>query len=253
MPVFLSQRIYDALYLRTRLLKRVFFRLWKHAFISNARKLIGNVVYESQESVSLATASIVLCTFGRFSDFLILSHLFFDKQLAFIAPRTLPREKVIGQLRSVSHVLYLDNDRMGYSFFRQVLGILRDYNRSIVISPEAAQRYASWLYVDSAVIVRIAMIANAPIIPVVFNWSKNGEGTGKRSNKCDVWIGKSIYISPSSPDFKDVFFRKKGFRKFKDLSDEDLHEIGSRIFSKLKVPSLAYGTNLSQEMATGIF
>jgi hypothetical protein len=69
------------------------------------------------------------------------------------------------------------------------------------------------------------MMANVPIVPVVTSW-----GNGK----CRVWVGSRIFISPRSEEFKDIFFKRKGLRKFKELPREDLMVIGQRIFSKLE-------------------
>lgn len=215
----------------------MWFRLWKSATISKAKSMLGDVQYEANTALS-SVPSIILSSFNQLSDFLILSYLFKDQDLTFLATRTVPKSKISSWLCSVNHVLYVDDYEMGYPLFREILEILRDFNRSIVISPEAAKQYASNFPVNPAVIAKIAMIANAPIIPVRFNRSK-------LQNKCDAWIGKRIYISPRADEFKDIFFKQRKFRKFSNLPPEDLSEIGERIFAKLKNPKGVNGSNLS--------
>lgn len=246
-------QFFEGIYLRTRLLKRVTFRLWKSFVLSRAKPLIGEIKHESLESFSSNVPAIILSSFNRFSDFLILTYLFQHKDLTFIGTRGLPNEKILNQLRAVNHVLYLDDNKIGYSFFKNFHSILCDYNRSVVISPEAAEQYAKHVAINPAVIVRIAMTASVPIIPVRFDWQEKEKGSDKGIQKCDIWVGKSIYISPRAEEFRDIFFKRRGARKFMHLPYDDLAEIGSRIFLKLKGSNPSYGASIPQEMGKRIF
>ncbi|MBI4430792.1 MAG: hypothetical protein HY587_03655 [Candidatus Omnitrophica bacterium] len=237
-------KLVEGLNLRARLLRRTTFRLWKSIILSKAKALIGNVNYESVEPSYSSIPVIILSSFNCFSDFLVLSYVFRDKDLTFIAGRGLPVEKSIEWLRSVNHVLYVDNNQFGYSFLKNLLSMLRNLNRSVVIPPEAALRYAGGLSVNPAVIVRIAMAASVPIIPVRFTWRAENGQLSRGIQKCDVWIGKTTYISPRTEEFHDVFFKKRGARKFRDLPDEDLAEIGSRIFAQLRGSNSFNGSHL---------
>lgn len=238
----------DGFHLRTRLLRRVTFRLWKSFALSSAKPLVQEVRYEVPDQSSLSMPAIILSSFSKLSDFLILSHLFRDKELTLIMPRSLPKDKDIDLFRSINHVLYLE-DRVGYKFFREILMILRDFNRCIVISPDAAKRYVSHVPVDPGVVAKIAMLANVPIVPVVLQWDSKKRLFNGRSERCTIWIGKRIYISPRNEEFKDIFFKRRGVRKFVKLPQEDLIELGGRIFSKLKGPGEPYGANLPEELA----
>lgn len=224
----------NGLVLRTRLLRRMMFRLWKSLVLSGTRSLVSNVRYDSPEILTSPSPVIFLTTFSRPAEFVVLSSLFSDKDLTFIAPRNLPNNKYLDVTRSINHVIFLD-EHLGFRFFRQLLATLRNFNRSLVISPFAAARYAPTLPMDPGVIVRISMLANVPLVPVVFRWS------GKQ---CEVSVGKKVFISPRSSEFKDIFFKTRGARKFRNLSQEDLAEIGSRIFSKISWRGLN-GPNLS--------
>ncbi len=217
--------------LRTRLLKRVYYRVWKSYFLVQAQKLIAGVEYETKESLSSSMPAIVLATFNRIQDYLILAYLFRDRDLAFIAPRSLPDEKMIHHLLAVNHVVYFEQ-KIGYSFFRNLLSTLRDFNRTVVASLEAARSYARYVLINPAVLIRIAMKANVPIIPVTLSWQP-GHGTMADRSKCKVRIGKQMFISPRTAEFKDIFFKKRGVRKFSRLPNEDLTEIANRVMSKL--------------------
>ncbi len=238
--------ILDEIYLRTRLLRRIVFRMWKFFVVSKAKNLIGEIKHESPGSATASVPAIILSSFNSPLDFLILTYLFLHKDLTFIATRTLPKEKLINALRSVNHVLYYDQFKSSYPFFKGVFTVLRDFNRSLVISPEAVRQYMSNIKVDPAVIVKLAMIANVPIIPVSLNWQEK-KLAGCHPGLCNIWIGKNIYISPRAEEFKDVFFKRRGARKFRNLPYEDLQEIGNRIFSKIEAVNFN-GPGISKEM-----
>lgn len=221
----------NSIYLRTRLVTRVGYRIWKSSILSSAKFLIRNVSYESGERIHSKLPAIILSTFTNLSDFLILSYLFQEKELTFIAPPNLPSEKLIMKLQAINHILYLDDKQKAYGFFKRLLTTLRDFNRSLVISPDAAQKYAEHISIDPKLLCRIAMITNVPLIPVILKWS---DRENERHKKCSVHIGKQIFVSPRSSEFKDIFFKSRGPRKFRNIPDEDMVEIGRRILSKLK-------------------
>lgn len=231
----MANQILEGVHLRARLLRRVTFRFWKSFVLSRAKPLIGKIEYESLENFPSNVPAIILSSFNNFSDFLILAYLFQDKELTFIATPRLPNEKTLNQIRSINHILYWYDKQSGYSFFRKVLSILRDFNRSIVIAPDATTRYANNLTIDPTLIVKLAMIANVPILPIIIRWQEESEHAGAL-RKCEVTIKRRIYISPKAEEFRDVFFQRRGTRKFKKLSREELSEIGRRIFLKITAP-----------------
>ena len=229
--------------LRARLLKRVTYRTWKGIVLSRGKKLIGNLVVESSSTLSSSVPAIVISSFNSLEDFMVLSYLFREKELTFIAPRNLPADGMIDLLCSINRVYYLDDKQLGYRFFKRVLGILRDFNRSVIISPEAAATYANQIPVNPAVIVRLAMAANVPIIPVVLTSQKDQKQPGGKSKR-NVWIGKKIYVSPKAEEFRDIFFKQRGRRKFSELPKEDFIEMGQRVFNKLRQTKDFNGSNL---------
>ncbi|MFH0984050.1 MAG: hypothetical protein V1882_00790 [Candidatus Omnitrophota bacterium] len=215
--------------IRVRLFRKLIYRLWKWTVLADAKSYIYKINDESKQASALLTPAIVLSTFSRPLDFLILFYLFQEKELTFISPRNLPFEKNFLRLSSIARMLHFDG-LIGYSFFRKLLAALRDFNRSVVISPQAISRYAGHIPIDFSVVARIAMAANVPIITVIMKWQNDVESR----KGCQVQIRKKVYVSPRSEEFKDVFFKQKGLRKFRKLPKEDLTVIGQRIFSMLE-------------------
>lgn len=219
-----SSKALREIQLRLRLFQRVLYRVWKTIVLSRAKSIIQSIDFETEETAQLSTPAIFLSSFETPLDFWVLSYLFQEKELTFLAPRNLPEEKMLERLQKINRILYLD-EKINFRFLRELLASLRDFNRSIVISPQAAVKYMSKIPVDPVVVVRIAMMANVPIIPVVTRWQEG---------KCRVWVGSRIFISPRAKEFRDIFLKRKGSRKYRDLPAEDLITIGRRIFSKLQ-------------------
>lgn len=219
--------------MRTRLVRRAGYRLWKSFLLNKAKSLIQKVKYEQEDRSFWMMPAIILSSYSRLSDFLILSYLFREKELTLILPDHLPSDRLINVLRATNHLVRLGTRGVGYSFFREILKVLRNYNRSIVISPDAARMYMPEMPIDPRVIVRIAMMANVPIVPVVMRWSRSSMKASKGQDECEIWIRKKIFISPQNQEFSDIFFKAHGVRKFRKLAPEDFSAIGNRIFSKI--------------------
>lgn len=244
-----STLILQAIQLRARLLRKVYFRLWRYFVFLKAKALIEKVELESSAASINSTPAIILTTFKSPEDFLVLSYLFRQVDLTFIAPINLPEDKIIRKICSINFVLYIRQNLSNFSFFKNLFSILRDFNRSVVISLDAAKIYASDMKIDPISIVRLAMKASIPIIPVVFTW-----GIGlKNMKRCHVKIGRKIFISPRTNDFKDIFFKRRGNRKFSRLQHEDFQEIAKRIFSRLNTGGHSFGPNVPTEMGAGAF
>lgn len=245
-----SSLFFNGLQLRTRLLRRAAFRAWKHLFLSQAPSLLRTVRPESRDTLLSSSPAIILSSYEDPADFLVLAWLFRRQELTFLSTKSLPALRIFERLRSVSHVLYAEPDELGYPFFKRLLEILRDFNRSLVVSPEAVQRYAPKIVVNAAVLARIAMTANVPFIPVHLKWHLSRSPLGWTKKKCEVKVGRKIYISPLAPEFRDLFFKQRGVRKFRNLSPEELEEVGRRVFSRLERLKEADGPDLPEEVGT---
>lgn len=221
----LSINLSSGLWLRMRLIRRYFYRLRRAIVTAHVRLFIKDVLWLHPDSSTSTVPVILLTSFQRLLDFWVLAYIFKDRELVFIALERLPDSKIINSIKKHNHMLYLS--KPGYSFFKRIMESLRNFNRSLVLSPEASEFYAG-LPMDPRVVVRIATMANVPILPVAIDWEKCRSG-----EKCVVTVGKSTYISPRSEEFRDIFFKKRVPRKFSRLPPEDLSEIGRRIISKL--------------------
>ena len=105
---------------------------------------------------------------------------------------------------------------------------LRNFNRAIILFPKFELDISKELVIDPSVVVRIAMMASVPIIPVSITWESS------QAAKCSVRVGKRCFVSPASAEFRDIFFKRMGTRKFSRLDRDELKVVAERIFSRLE-------------------
>jgi 1-acyl-sn-glycerol-3-phosphate acyltransferase len=222
--------------LRSRLLRKYFYRIWKSSVIARAQKQILSVHNESSSSVDATGPAVVLCRLRSVRDLYVLMYLFRGREFSFVGLRSLQTQKTFKELASLNRVIFMDPGGKMYPFLRELLVSLRNFNRTVILFPKVEFGDARDLLLDPVVVVRIAMMANVPIVPVSVNW------TDPRELKCNVNIGKRFFVSPASQEFRDIFFRRKGTRKFSRLDHDELKMVAGRIFSKLEP---ANGSNLS--------
>lgn len=228
-----------------RLLRRLFYRTWKTFVVQQTYKLISSIEYEVNGKTTVSMPTIILSTYTKPDDFMVLMHVFKDHDLTLIAPEELPNDKIISKLKILNRLIRVKNNKFDFYFLREFLATLQRFNRSIVVTPDAGYKFITNFAFDHINLVRIAMMANVPIQPVILNWDVSKSLTTNTHKKCKVFVGKRVFISPRNLEFKDVFFRRKGKRKYSKLLKEECNEIGIRIFSKFNQLKDKYGSNLS--------
>jgi hypothetical protein len=172
--------------------------------LSQAKYLIDNIICSDHELFNSDKPAVLVSTFDRPEDFLVIAYLFRNKDLTFLSVRNLPDNSILDRLKRVSNVLYFEGKNLQYSFLRHLYSILRDYNRSVVLSADAAKIYAQGQSIDPNFILRIARKAAVPIIPVRITW-KNVARNGKmrQTETCDVYIDDEVNVSEGKLKVKD--------------------------------------------------
>ena len=233
----------SGLVMRGRLIRRLFFKARKALTIWRASRIVAAVNFEAGDEQMVSLPTLILCTYTKVEDFLALAHVFREHDLVLVIPWDAHQKADIKNIDKLHQMLSLGPQGFDFSFFRQLLTDLRSYNRSVVVAPAAGAKFINDFLFDPVSLVRLSVKANVPIQPVVIEW---GEGQKSVSNRqCRVWVGKRIFISPKHSDFQDIFFRRRGVRKFSKLSREEYAEIATRIFNKFEQMKKKYGSNLS--------
>jgi hypothetical protein len=88
--------------------------------------------------------------------------------------------------------------------------------------------------------VKLAIKNNVPVLPVVFKGAYEAWPPHRklpRFKKCEIYLKKKIYVSPSTQIFKDVFFHRNHTKKFDKLSRRDYQIIAFRLMEIIRVIS----------------
>jgi len=161
------------------------------------------------------------------------------KQTVFVAMKGLIQRSFVGWFMKLDIIIYVDRDKPGYKFFKDLIWHIREQGRQAVIFPEGTRSRTGKMITPKPGFVKLAMRTGVPVIPVAFKGTYEILPAHKqipKLRKCDIYVGKKIYISPSNPEFYDVFFRRqREGEQFKALQDEELLEIAFRIMDKVRV------------------
>ena len=207
----------------TRLLVFLFFRLW-------IKEVSGF------DNVPAQGPALLVSNHLSYYDFLILGCLF-RQQIVFLAVKKISQTFFVRWFTKMHIVVYVDRDRPGSTFFREVLRHL-EAGKLVVIYPEGTRSRTGKMLKPKPGFVKLAMVANLPIIPIAMKGTYEILPPHKhipRLTKCKVIVGKRMYVSPENPVFSDVFFQHRGDRKFRNLTAEQMQEVAIRIMDKVRM------------------
>ena len=207
----------------TRLILALFLRTW-------VREVIGI------ENIVLDSPAIFVSNHLSYCDFLIIGSLL-RKYIVFVANKEINQTFFFGWFTKVNHVVYVDRDNPGFSFFKDILRHL-EKGRSIVIYPEGTRSRTGKMFKPKEGFVKLAIKARVPIIPVAMKGTYEILPPHRfipRLKRCSVIIGERIFISPENNIFKDIFLRRKNSGKSTNLTKEETKEIAFRIMDRIRV------------------
>jgi 1-acyl-sn-glycerol-3-phosphate acyltransferase len=169
-------------------------------------------------------------------DFLVFGSLL-NHYSVFVASKKVGESFLVGWFTKLSHVVYVDQERPGFTFFRDIIRHL-EKGRSVIIYPEGTRSRTGKMFKPKEGFVKLAIKANVPIIPVAMKGTYEILPPDKhipRLKRCKITIGQKIYISPENPMFKDISFIKKDVNKSFTLNNEDTQKIAFRIMDKIRL------------------
>lgn len=220
---------------RFRLLRRLRFRILRLLIFFIWRLWVAEV--HGFQKIPMNEGAVIVSNHLSYFDFWILSAVL-KHNTVFIAVKNLDKRGIVGWTMKLNTIVYVDRDKPGASFFKKIMWYLTDQARSVVIYPEGTRSRSGRMLVPKPGFVKLALKAGVSIIPVAMRGTYDvlpPEGHFPRFRKCDVYILDKTYISPSNPEFYDIFFGKKGDRRFEDLNDDELQEIAFRIMDRVRM------------------
>lgn len=198
-----------------------FFRLWLKEI-------------DGFKNIPLQGPALLVSNHLSYYDFLVLGAIF-RSQIVFLAVEKINKTFLINFLTKLHIVIYLDRENPGISFFKEVMRQFES-RKIVVIYPEGTRSRSGKMGRPKPGFVKLAMKANVPIVPIAMQGTYDILPPNKKIpklRKCRIVAGEKIYIAPSNEMFKDVFFEKRGFRKFSNLTKDQMQIIADRIMEKV--------------------
>ena len=203
----------------TRLLVYIGFRLWL--------KRIHNV-----RGLPEKGPAIIISNHTSYYDWSVLSAVYNKKYLVFLGARELLNRPIVSWLMKLNILIYVDREHPGFSYFREVVRRLKQ-GHIVVIYPEGKRSNSGKMIQPKTGFVKLAMIADAPIIPIGMKGTYDILPPHKkipRFRKCEIYVDKPIFINRKNPLFKDIFSKEHDDH---NLSEHGLAEIAVRIMDRI--------------------
>lgn len=222
--------------IRYRFLRRIRFRVLRLFIFFIWRLWVGKIY--GFERIPLNEPVIIVSNHLSYFDFWILSAML-RRNTVFVAVRGLDKRSFVGWTMKLNTIIYIDRDKPGCAFFKNLMWQLQEQRRSVVIYPEGTRSRSGKMLTPKPGFVKFAIKVGIPVLPIAMRGTYEIMPPHKRTprlKKCDVYVLDKTYISPTNPEFYDIFFRKMGTeRRYEDLDEEELQEIAFRIMDKVRI------------------
>ncbi|MCM8775028.1 MAG: 1-acyl-sn-glycerol-3-phosphate acyltransferase [Candidatus Omnitrophica bacterium] len=231
-----SRLISYLIQVRCRFVRKVRFRAIRLMVFFMWRLWLRRVY--GMDNIPEREAAIVVSNHNSYYDFFVLASVL-KRQTVFVAVKGLNQRTFVGWFMKLDTIIYVDRDNPGYSFLKEVIRQLHQ-KKIVVVYPEGTRSRSGKMLVPKNGFVKLAIKVNVPIIPVAMRGTYDILPPHRhlpKFKKCDVQIGEKIYISPSTPLLRDIFFQKRGSKKFTHLNDDQLSEIAFRIMNQVRLMS----------------
>lgn len=178
--------------------------------------------------MSRSDSAIIAVNHCSYLDFFIISAAI-RRRLYFLAAQELHRVSFLRWFMRYNERIYLDRERPGVKYFREVVRILQQ-KKLVVLFPEGTRSEDGRIHRGKLGFVKLAIVARIPIIPVgisgTFEVFPRGIPFPRFSRSCKVHIGEVIFL--------DKHFGKKVSRNALQKITDDIMKKISKL-SKIPV------------------
>lgn len=223
-----GQSLFQRGKVRLRAARRSWFKFLRSLVFFMWRLWVRNV--EGLENIPEHEPVILVSNHQSYFDFFILASVL-RRQTVFVAVKGLNERPFVGWFMKLDTIVYVDRDKPGLSFFKELIRHL-DAGKQIVLYPEGLRSRSGKMLPPKTGFLKLALKQNVPILPVVMRGTYEILPPNKHIpafKRCDVIFGKKIYISPSTPLFKDVFSEGAKNGKYSNLNDDQLNRVAYRV------------------------
>ncbi len=175
------------------------FRLW-------LRKV------HNPENLPQTGPAIIVSNHLSYFDWAVLSAVYWNRYLVFIGNRDLLNRGFVGWLMKLNILIFIDPLNPGLAFYKESLRRL-DEARILVIYPEGSRSKSGRMLEPRTGFIKLALRTNAPVIPIGMKGTFRILPPHKsipRPKRCEIFVGKPVFINRRNPLFRDLFKRSGG-------------------------------------------
>jgi len=212
---------------RAPLLVSIFYRLTKPIVRAILYLFwIGEV--KKIENVPKSSGAIIAVNHSSYLDFFIISAAI-RRRLYFLAAQELHRVRFLKWFMRYNERIYLDRERPGVKYFREVVKILQQ-KKLVVLFPEGTRSKDGKIHRGKLGFVKLAIVARVPIIPIAISgtfdvYSRQGRFP-RLSHSCKVHVGEPVFLN-------EYFGKKTSKNVLQEIADDIMEEISK--LSKIPV------------------
>ncbi|OGC21657.1 hypothetical protein A2291_06075 [candidate division WOR-1 bacterium RIFOXYB2_FULL_42_35] len=189
--------------------EHVFFKFTQHFSVRLFEKLCQGEIEGSENIANLNSGFIIACNHTSYLDWLVLFSLFklrYNKEITFLAKEKLFKHVLFRKLIKAAKCIKVTDSGINISSMRKILRTTRN-NGIIGIFPEGTRTNNGELLKAKEGIIKIALAAKVPIVPVGLQgfyeiWPRN-KLFPTRLRKCKIKIGNPLYFDNLSDSLSD--------------------------------------------------
>ncbi len=193
---------------------------------------------EGFENISWNESAVIVSNHLSYYDFFVLASVL-ERQTVFIATKGLNDRSFVGWFMKLDTIVYVDREKPGYGFFKEMVRQTK-MKKNVVIYPEGTRSRSGKMLAPKPGFIKLALLCGVPVIPLAMRGTYEilpPHEHVPKMKKCSIHIGEKLYISPSNPLFRDVFYRCAKDGKYTNLTDEGIEEIAFRIMNRIRLMS----------------
>lgn len=165
---------------------------------------------------------IIIANHTSYVDWIIISAIYRANYLVFLGNQELKGKRIIGWLMKLNILIYINPNKPGYSYFREVIRKLKQ-GYIVVIFPEGTRSRTGKMIEPKLGFVKLALVAGVPVIPIGIKGAYEILPPDKitpRFSRCEIFVERNLIINKGHPLLEDILEDISYVKTSRELMEE---------------------------------